>query len=351
MNEIVLQAKDLAAGYGGRTIVRDVSFSVRRGEIVVLIGPNGAGKSTILKSISRQIEPKMDTAFLNGESIEKIDPSTLSEKISILTTERVRTDRMNVREVVSLGRYPYTSTLGILSAHDREVVEETMERIGIAEIAERDFEALSDGQRQRVLLARAICQEPEALVLDEPTSYLDIRYQLELLEILRELAREKHLAVVMSLHELHLARRVADTLLCVKDGTVDRTGTPEEIFIDRYIEELYGLPSGSYVSYFGVGPETLKRDEKAYAFFQNRACEKFPCHKGVAAEEFNCLFCYCPLYALGDRCGGNFHYTEKGFKSCVNCTFPHVRGHYDAVLARYPEIAALAGRTEKSDGV
>lgn len=351
MNEIILQAKDLAAGYGDKMIVRDVSFSVRRGEIVVLIGPNGAGKSTILKSISKQIESKIDTVFWNGKSISKIDQFTLSKEISILTTERVRTDRMSVREVVSLGRYPYTGTLGVLSEHDREVVSETMERVGIAGLAERDFEALSDGQRQRVLLARAICQEPEALVLDEPTSYLDIRYQLELLGILHELAQEKHIAVVMSLHELTLARRVADLLVCVKDGAVDRAGTPDEIFIDKYIEDLYELPPRSFAAYFGSGAEALPPGGKAYAFFQNRACEKFPCHAGVAPEDFNCLFCYCPLYALGERCGGHFHYTEKGYKSCVDCSFPHERAHYDAVLARYPEIAALTKRTEKSDGV
>ena len=340
MREIVLRAKDLAAGYDGRAVVRDVSFAVRSGEIVTLLGPNGAGKSTVLKSIAMQLEAIAGTVYLREQPANEIDLNKIAKELSILNTDRVRAERLTARDVVSLGRYPYTGTLGILSPHDRAVVDETMERLRVAELAGRDFDALSDGQRQRVMLARALCQEPEVLVLDEPTSFLDVRYQLELLTLLRQLVRERGLAAVLSLHELELARRVADTLVCVRDGAVDRAGAPEDILTDRYIEELYQMPQGSYGAFFGRG-ESVKA-EKAYAFFQNRACDRFPCHKGVPEAEFNCLFCYCPLYALGDRCGGNFHYTEKGSKSCVDCIFPHQKANYEKVLARYPEIAALS---------
>lgn len=347
MSEIVLELRGLAAGYNGSAVVRDVSFAVRSGEIVTLIGPNGAGKSTLLKTVARQLEPLGGTVFLSGNDIKSIDLKQLAKELSILTTDRVRPALLTVRDVVSLGRSPYTGTLGLLSEHDRRVTEKTMERVEVATLAERDFGALSDGQRQRVMLARAICQEPRALVLDEPTSYLDVRYQLELLTLLRELARERDIAVVLSLHELELARRVSDTLVCVKDGVVDRIGAPEEIFVDRYIEELYQMPAGSYAAFFGRAGAA----EGSGSFFQNRACESFPCHTGVDERDFNCLFCYCPLYALGERCGGSFHYTDRGIKSCVDCTFPHLRDNYGAVLARYPELAALAGRTEGGDGV
>ena len=339
MTEYILRAQDLTAGYDGKAIVRDVSFAVCPGEILTLIGPNGAGKSTILKAIAQQLSPLAGTVYLSETPAKVIDSKEIAQKLSILTTDRVRTDRLTVRDIVSLGRYPYTGTLGILSEHDRAVVEAAMRMIRVDDLAERDFETLSDGQRQRVMLARAICQEPEVLVLDEPTSYLDVRYEIELLTLLRELARERHIAVVLSLHDLALARQLSDTVVCIRDGVVDRAGTPEEVLIDRYIEELYQIPSGSYAAFYGHFAQ--KRD-KAYAFFQNRACEKFPCHKGVPEEDFNCLFCYCPLYALGDKCGGNFHYTGKGSKSCVDCNFPHKRENYDAVLARYPELAALA---------
>ena len=339
MTEYILRAQDLTAGYDGKAIVRDISFAVRPGEILTLIGPNGAGKSTILKAIAQQLSPLAGTVYLAETHAKVIDSTEIAQKLSILTTERVRTDRLTVRDIVSLGRYPYTGALGILSEHDRAVVEGTMRKIRVDDLADRDFEALSDGQRQRVMLARAICQEPEVLVLDEPTSYLDVRYEIELLTLLRELARERRIAVVLSLHDLALARQLSDTVVCIRDGVVDRAGAPEEVLIDRYIEKLYQIPSGSYAAFYG---HFAQKQDKAYAFFQNRACEKFPCHKGVPEEDFNCLFCYCPLYALGDKCGGNFRYTEKGSKSCVDCNFPHKKGNYDAMLARYPELAALA---------
>lgn len=347
MREIVLEARALAAGYDGKAAVKDISFAVRRGEILTLIGPNGAGKSTLLKALARQLKPLAGAVLLGGEPMEAMPANALARRVSLLTTGRVRTEKTTVRDVVSLGRYPYTGTLGLLTQRDRAVVDETMEKARVADIAERDFEALSDGQRQRVLLARAICQEPEVLLLDEPTSYLDVRYKLELLTLLRELARERDIAVVLSLHELALARRISDTVLCVRDGAADRVGKPEEIFAGGYVDALYGMPDGSYAAYFG-GEET--KDGKAYAFFRNTACEKFPCHTGVPREAFNCLFCYCPLYALGERCGGNFHYTARGVKSCVDCDFPHVRAHYDAVLARWPELAELT-RGKNGDGV
>ena len=347
MKEAILRARELAAGYGGKAVVRDVAFAVRPGEILTLIGPNGAGKSTVLRAIARQLTPLAGTVYLCGEPEQSIDPTEFAKRLSIMTTERVRPERMTVRDVVSLGRYPYTGRLGLLSERDRAAADEAMARVRVDDLAERDFLSLSDGQRQRVLLARALCQEPEALVLDEPTSYLDVRYQLELLTLLRELAREKGVAVVLSLHELALARRVADTLVCVRDGVVDRAGSPEEIFTAQYVEALYQMPAGSFFQLFGQGAETGADS----AFFQNRACDRFPCHSGIDLSEFNCLFCYCPLYALGERCGGGFHYTEKGVKSCVDCTFPHLRSNYAAVLARYPELAALAARTEGTDGV
>ena len=337
MSDIVLRVGELSAGYESRAVVRDASFAVRAGEIVSLVGPNGAGKSTLLKAIVRQLKPLAGTVYLGERPLETIDSRQIAREMSILTTDRVHLDRLTVRDVVSLGRYPYTGTLGVLSDHDREVTEAAMARLRIADLAERDFDALSDGQRQRVMIARALCQEPRVLVLDEPTAYLDIRYQLELLDILSESCKKQNLAVLLSLHELELARRVSSTVVCVKNGAVERVGTPGEVLTDEFIETLYDLPRGAYTGFFGA-----KTREKAHAFFQNRACEKFPCHKGVAEEAFNCLFCYCPLYALGDKCGGNFHFTEKGNKSCIDCNFPHKKENYDAVLARYPEIAALA---------
>ena len=331
MKEIVLRACELSVGYGREPVLRGVSFSVHPGEILTLIGPNGAGKSTLLNTLSGRLAPLAGTVFLDGEALSEMGENA----------ERVRAELMSCREVVATGRYPYTGQLGILSERDHEAVLEALALVHGTELAELSFSELSDGQRQRVMLARAICQEPELLLLDEPTSYLDVRHKLEFLTTLRALAREKGIAVVMSLHELDCAARVSDALLCVRDGRLDRVGPPGEILNSAYIETLYGMEKGSYGAFFGS-----PGDE---GFFQNRSCKFFPCHSGVEEAAFNCLFCYCPLYALGEKCGGNFHYTGAGVKSCVDCAFPHRRENYEKLLARWPELMTLAGK--KNDGV
>ena len=338
MTDLILHTKDLAVGYDGRAVVKDLTFSLRPGEILTLIGPNGAGKSTILKTLARRLAPVAGTVLLDGKMLPAMAENELAKRLSIVTTERVRAELMSSREVVATGRYPYTGRLGILSEHDRAVVDEAMALTHVTELRDAPFEQISDGQRQRVMLARALCQEPEVLLLDEPTSFLDVRYKVEFLTTLKTLAREKRIAVVMSLHELDCAARVSDTVLCVRGGAVDRVGRPEEIFSGAYIEALYGMEPGSFEAFFGATGDRR--------FFQNRGCPFFPCHTGVAEKDFNCLFCYCPLYALGESCGGSFRYTASGVKSCENCAFPHRRENYEKVLARWPEIAALTKRKD-----
>ncbi len=336
-----LRTEALTAGYGDKAVLKDLAFSVCPGKITALVGPNGAGKSTLLKTIARQLAPVGGTAFLGEEDLFSMKEQDAARRMSVILTERPRAELMTCFDVAALGRYPYTGRLGILSEKDRAKVFETMELIGVRALADREFSKVSDGQRQLVMLARAICQEPELLVLDEPTSYLDIRHKIGFLTILKKLTRERHIAVLVSLHELELAVQAADTVICVRDGKADRSGDPKEILTEAYIEELYGMEPGSYSAFF------KKKD--AYQFIQNRACEYFPCHKGVPEEDFNCLFCYCPLYALGDRCGGNFRYLDSGVKDCTNCNFPHRRENYRAVLKRYPEIAALAAKAPGKD--
>ena len=242
----MLEIKDLAVGYGRRTLVEDIKFQLRPGEIVTLIGPNGAGKSTILKTIIQQLSPIRGTVYLNGRSMVGMSPLEIARRLSVLMTDRVRPELMTCWDVVSTGRYPYTGRLGLLSPDDREKVWQALALVHGEELAGQDFSRISDGQRQRVLLARALCQEPEVLVLDEPTSFLDIRYKLELLSILKDMTRRRNLAVLMSLHELELAQRVSDYVLCVHNGTIERRGIPEEIFTSDYIMQLYEADRGSY---------------------------------------------------------------------------------------------------------
>ncbi len=242
----LLKTESLSAGYGKRTVVADIALEASPGELLCLIGPNGAGKSTLLKTLLRELAPTGGAVWLDGRELRDYRPRELARRSAAVLTGRPEPELMLCREVVAAGRYPYTGRLGVLTQADRRIVGESMEKVGVAALAEQDFSCLSDGQRQRVLLARALCQQPRLLILDEPTSFLDIRHKLAFLELLRSLVREGALAVVMSLHELELAQRYADRLLCIRNGRVDRTGTPEEIFSGGYIAALYGLEQGSY---------------------------------------------------------------------------------------------------------
>ena len=246
MKQPILEAKQLSVGYGTKVVLENLSFPVRRGELLTLIGPNGGGKSTLLRTLARQLTPLGGSVLLDGEELGGIPTPVLARRLSVLLTDRVHPERMSCAEVVSTGRYPYTGRLGILSRTDWERVEAAMALLRVETLSDRPFAQLSDGQRQRVLVARALCQEPELLLLDEPTSYLDVRHKLELLELLRTLAREQHLAVVLSLHELDLAQRASDRVLCVRDGRPMGWGSPEEIFTPEHICALYDLPPGSY---------------------------------------------------------------------------------------------------------
>ena len=251
MGEYYFSTGDLSVGYNGKALIHDINVRIQAGEIVTLIGPNGSGKSTILKSITRQLKTISGRVWIQTEELEKISYKALARRMAVVLTERMKPELMTCRDVVATGRYPYTGRLGLLSAEDEEKVTAAMERVHALELADRDFDAISDGQRQRVLLARAICQEPEIIVLDEPTSYLDIRHKLELLSILRSMAKERGITVIMSLHEIDLAQKISDKILCVKGEVISRFGPPGEVFSEEVIRDLYGLDQGAYNVDFG----------------------------------------------------------------------------------------------------
>ena len=241
-----LETKNLSVGYHGKPLIEEVSLCVQRGKIVTLIGPNGSGKSTILKTVIGQLPELSGAVYLDGETMRSRSRNDIARRMAILMTVRVEPELMTCRDVVSSGRYPYTGKLGVLREEDRRIVEQSLAQADALSFADSPFSAISDGQRQRILLARALCQQPQLIVLDEPTSYLDIRYKLELLTILKRMVREEHLAVLMSLHELDLAARVSDTVGCVAGDRIDRVGPPSEIFTPDYIAALYRMEPGKY---------------------------------------------------------------------------------------------------------
>ncbi len=237
----MIRTENLSVGYGKTPLIEDICLRLRPGQIVTLIGPNGSGKSTILKTVIGQLAPIRGMVFLDGRAMGALSPLEIAQKLAVLMTGRVRPELMTCWDVAAMGRCPYTGRLGILSAGDREKVREALSLVHGEELAPLPFTEISDGQRQRVMLARALCQEPEVIVLDEPTTFLDIRYKLELLAVLKEMAQERKLAVLLSLHELELAEKISDCVVCVHNGKIERIGPPEEIFTADYIKKLFDI--------------------------------------------------------------------------------------------------------------
>ena len=235
------RTENLAVGYDGNVLIRDICLTLEKGSVLTLIGPNGAGKSTILKTITRHLAALHGTISVAGKDLSSLSPRQLARQMAVMLTDRIRPELTTCAEVVAMGRYPYTNLFGRLTPQDTAAVETALRQVHALELAQQDFSTLSDGQRQRILLARAICQEPDVLVLDEPTAYLDIRHKVELLDILRSMARDKGTTVVMSLHEIDLAAKVSDCLLCVRGETVMAFGPPEDVLQSHAVEQLYDM--------------------------------------------------------------------------------------------------------------
>jgi iron complex transport system ATP-binding protein len=259
------QTKDLTVGYSGKPLIKDINIGVEKGSILCLLGPNGSGKSTILKSITKHLKKIAGTVYIGKEDMDSFNSKETAKKISVMLTDRIAPEMTTCENVVVTGRYPYTNHFGSLTPDDRNIVENSMRMVNVLDFKNREFATLSDGQKQRVLLARAICQQPDIIVLDEPTSYLDIRYKIELLGILRKLAVERNITVVLSLHEVDLAAKLSDIIILVKDNRIFRCGLPEDVLSDDIIKELYSINSGSFNMLLGsVELPCTKSDAKVF---------------------------------------------------------------------------------------
>lgn len=242
----LVEMKDLKVGYGKKVLIHGITLSVEEGKILTLIGPNGSGKSTILKTIIRQLKALGGAVYLNGKNQKDMSGNEIAKNLSMVMTEKLNPELMSCREVVATGRYPYLGTMGILSKEDWDRVEEAMATVRIWDIANKDFTRISDGQRQRVMLARALCQDTGVLIMDEPTSFLDIRYKLDILENIRAMAQMRKMAIILSLHELDLAMKVSDTIACVDGKEIVKIGTVEEVIQKGFIQKLYGVEENRF---------------------------------------------------------------------------------------------------------
>ena len=251
------ETHDLAVGYGA-PLLQGIDLQTERGKILALIGPNGAGKSTLLKTLAGQLAAQGGAVLLDGRGLTDYTPSARARKLALMVPHIARTELTTAFEVAAAGRYPYTGRLGILSEADRQQVRDALQLVQADALADRDFAKLSDGQRQRVLLARAVCQQPEILLLDEPTSFLDVKGKAELMSILRTLARDKNVAVVVTLHELELARKLADAVVCVAPQGVSAVLTPQAAFAEKNICRLFDLSKEQYAALFAQNDDKPK---------------------------------------------------------------------------------------------
>lgn len=241
MNNHVLAAAGVTAGYDSRPVIREVDLTIPHNKINVIIGANGCGKSTLLKTFSRLIRPSGGQIMLNGKAVSSLPAKQAAQIMGLLPQSPTVPDGIKVADLVARGRFPYRRLLKSMTTEDFKAVEEAMDIMGISALADNSVDELSGGQRQRVWIALALAQQTDILLLDEPTTFLDISYQVEILDLLTDLNRRRGTTIVMVLHDINLSSRYADYLFAMRDGSLMACGTPQEIITPQLIKDTYGL--------------------------------------------------------------------------------------------------------------
>lgn len=241
MKEHLLLAEKIVAGYDKKIIIDGIDISIPSNKISVIIGGNGCGKSTLLKTFSRLIKPDGGNIILDGKIIDAYSSKKLAQTLGLLPQSPVVPEGITVFDLVCRGRFPYRTLMKGMNKSDFEAVEEALEIMGITELANRNVDELSGGQRQRVWIALALAQQTDILLLDEPTTFLDIAYQIEILDLLTELNKKRGMAIIMVLHDINLSARYADYLFAMREGKLIVQGTPEEVISPALIKDVFGL--------------------------------------------------------------------------------------------------------------
>lgn len=236
-----IASRNLTLAYQRQIIIDNLDLDLPRGQVTVLIGSNGCGKSTLLKAFARLLKPQAGTVILHGADIQRKPTAAVARELAILPQMPVAPEGISVRQLVALGRYPYQSWMQQWSAEDEAVVARALTRTGLDELAERPVDALSGGQRQRAWIAMTLAQETELVLLDEPTTFLDLAHQIEVLDLLRELNRQEGKTIVMVLHDLNLACRYADHMVAVHGRTAYAQGKPADILSEELVKTVFDL--------------------------------------------------------------------------------------------------------------
>lgn len=253
-----IQGDHIFFGYGDKSVLSDVSLSIDKPQIVSIIGPNGAGKSTILKAFARFLKPQRGSVWLDGKNIHQIPSKEVAKVMAVLPQNATAPMDISVRDLVACGRAPYQSYFTSMSKEDHQKIETAMVNAGVLDFIDRPLMSLSGGERQRVWLAMALAQDPEILLLDEPTTFLDIQHQLEMMQLVRRLHQELGITIIMVLHDLNHATRFSDRVIAIKRGEVFADGPVKEVMTEKNFEELYGVKAVRF---------DLVRDEEEYSVF------------------------------------------------------------------------------------
>lgn len=237
----LLQASNLDFSYGDRGVLRDVSVGLEGGEVVALLGPNGSGKSTLLRVLLGQLRPARGEILWDGRNVRDWSRRELARRVAYLPQSPTAEADQTVLDVLRNGRAPYWGAFGVESPRDVQIVDRVAEQMGLHEFLNRPIGQLSGGQRQSVFVARCLVQEPAALLLDEPNTFLDLRHQVELIRLLKTLAKDRGLGVMMASHDLNLAGMVADRLVLLNKGMIAREGNPRSVLEPSLVSEVYGV--------------------------------------------------------------------------------------------------------------
>ncbi|MCZ4367989.1 ABC transporter ATP-binding protein [Sulfitobacter dubius] len=236
-----LETRNLGAGYEKRVILEDVSLSLPAGKITAIVGGNASGKSTLLRTLARILQPKSGAVLLDGQSVHQMKSRKLAQVMGLLPQSPIAPEGIAVADLVGRGRHPHQGLFSRWSAEDDRAVARALAATGTEELAERDLDTLSGGQRQRVWIAMALAQETDLLLLDEPTTFLDVAHQVEVLDLLVDLNTAQGTTIVMVLHDLNLAARYADHLIAVGDGGIRAEGPPAEVLTEYLVKTVFGL--------------------------------------------------------------------------------------------------------------
>ncbi len=239
--QTAFRIEELTAGYENNTIFENLNASIEYGKITTIIGPNGCGKSTLLKTIGRILKKEHGHVYLQDQDMQKLSTKDIAKRLAILAQSPSAPPQLKVGELISYGRYPHRKNVNRLTPEDHEMIDWAMEVTQTAEFADRELSQLSGGQRQRVWLAMALAQKTDILLLDEPTTYLDMAHQIEVLKIVQKINKEHGCTIVMVLHEINQAARFSDTILAMKSGEVLANGKPKEIMTAAYLEKIFNI--------------------------------------------------------------------------------------------------------------